>query len=423
MTAGEPQKATAGLRGAQWDPARLPDDAVLSAHALTTSDGASTSGFLFRRGGEDTVVCIMHPREVLVTHYLVPDILLAGAAAWLQAPRSPGNDIRLEHEIALHDVAAGLRFLRASGFRRIVLLGNSGGAALYALYQQQAVLAPGERLPRTPAGRPTRLGEVDLPPADGVIFVSPHPGPGTLLLNCIDPSVTDEADPYSVDPALDPLSPANGYGGTPIGASYAPDFVARYRAAQRSRVERLDTIARSLIAERQEARKAVAAGDAARETRIRAGHAPIMTIWRTDADLRCFDLSLDPSQRRFGSLWGGDPYASNWGSVGFARLCSPESWLSTWSGVSSRASLALCAPAIHQPVLLVEYTGDNCVFPSDFDAIFTAIGAADKQRLAVAGDHHGRPIGDGPSGQQLAGEAIQNWLSDNFTMRAAGGVR
>jgi len=416
----ELRTATAGLRGAQWDPARLPDDAQLSAATLTTSDGANTSGFLFRRGGEDTVVCIMHPREALVTHYLVPDILLGGAAAWLQAPRSPGNDIRLEHEIALHDVAAGLRHLRAAGFRRIVLLGNSGGAALYAFYQQQAGLPPAERVTRTPGGRPTRLGETDLPRADGIIFVSPHPGPGVLLLNCIDPSVTDEADAWSVDPALDPFSDANGFRDAPRGASYSLEFVTHYRAMQRHRVARLDAMARELIARRQAARREVAGGNRDRTTRMAAAHSPIMTIWRTDADLRCFDLSLDPSQRRFGSLWGADPFISNWGAIGFGRNCTPESWLSTWSGLSSRARLDLCAPAISEPVLLVEYTGDNCVFPSDTDRIFAALGSTDKQRLAIAGDHHGRPVGAGTGGQKLAGEAIQNWLRDNFTTDRAG---
>jgi pimeloyl-ACP methyl ester carboxylesterase len=421
MTRARPV-ATAGLRGAQWDPARLPKNVTLAAHALTTSDGANTSGFLFRRGMQDTVVCIMHPRESLVTHYLVPDILLGGAAVWLQAPRSPGNDIRLEHEIALHDVAAGLRFLCASGFKRIILLGNSGGAALYALYQQQAMLSPGARVARTPGGRPTRLAEAELPRADGMIFVSPHPGPGKLLLNCIDPSITDEADPFSVDPSLDPLSTANGYSGAPESASYAPDFVARYRAAQHSRVERLDAIARDLIAQRQMARKALAAGDASRENRILAARTPIMTIWRTDADLRCFDLSLDPSERRFGSLWGADPFISNWGAIGFGRICSPESWLSTWSGISSRARLDYCAPAIDVPTLLVEYRGDNCVFPSDTDAIFAALGSPDKQRIAISGDHHGRPVGEEQGGQLAAGEAIQTWLNDSFKTRSTGAI-
>ena len=77
-----------------------------------------------------------------------------------------------------------------------------------------------------------------------------------------------------------------------------------------------------------------------------------------DADLRCFDLSLDPSDRKYGSLWGTDPFASNYGAVGFARVCTPESWLSTWSGLSSQASFRRCAPAVKVPTLLVAFTGD-----------------------------------------------------------------
>src|SRR5690606_39403432 len=73
---------------------------------------------------------VMHPREFMACHYLIPDIVAAGCAAWSQGARSVGNDLRLEHEIALHDVTAGMAFLREQGFGNIVLLGNSGGAGL-----------------------------------------------------------------------------------------------------------------------------------------------------------------------------------------------------------------------------------------------------------------------------------------------------
>lgn len=65
----------------------------------------------------------------MACHYLIPDIVGAGYAAWSQGARSVGNDLRLEHETALHDVAAGLAFLRGQGFDHIVLLGNSGAPA------------------------------------------------------------------------------------------------------------------------------------------------------------------------------------------------------------------------------------------------------------------------------------------------------
>jgi len=340
----------------------------------------------------------------------------AGYAAWSQSPRSVGNDLRLEHELALHDVATGLDYLRSVGFRRIVLLGNSGGAGLYAFYAQQSALPGARRVARTPGGRPTQLNELDMPAVDGLVFVGPHPGQGALLLNCIDPSVTDEDDPMSVDPMLDPLSPANGYAGKD-GTRYNQEFIDRYRTAQRERVARIDVRARSLIERRQAARQRVkqAGQSASAEDRRLAAHTPIINIWRTDGDLRCFDLSLDPSERKFGSLWGPDPYASNFGAVGFARQCTPESWLSTWSALSSNASLAVTAPAISQPVLVVEYTGDQACFPNDVQRIVEAIASRDKRHERVRGDHHGRALAPGEEpGRLEAGRLLAQWLREQF---------
>ena len=223
-------EATAGFRNAGWTSENLPGDVRARVAPLRASDGAATNGFLYARGGEKTVVCIMHPREFLASHYLVPHILEAGCAAWTQASRMVGNDLRLEHEIVLLDVAAAMVFLRSIGFEKIVLLGNSGGAGLYTFYNQQSLLAPDQRIARTPGGRPTGLAKADMPAADGIILVSPHPGQGKLLQGCIDPSVTDEKDPLSCDPALDFMNPAKGFAEPPTSSSYAPAFVARYRA-------------------------------------------------------------------------------------------------------------------------------------------------------------------------------------------------
>ncbi len=186
-----------------------------------------------------------------------------------------------------------------------------------------------------------------MPVPDGLVLIGPHPGQGALLMHCIDPSVTTEGDALSVDPSLDPLNPANGYRGK-SGTQYSREFIERYRAAQHDRVARIDVLAHSLIAARMAARSRVKAmGESALpEDRRIAAHTPILNVWRTDGDLRCFDLSLDPSDRKFGSLWGSDPFASNYGAVGFARQCTPESWLSTWSGLSSNATLAKTAAAL-----------------------------------------------------------------------------
>lgn len=414
-----PAQATAGFLNTDWNPRNVPPGTTTTNVVLRTADGAATSGSLYEPArASDTVVCVMHPREFMACHYLIPDIVGAGYAAWSQAPRAVGNDLRLEHEFALHDVATGLQHLKARGFKRIVLLGNSGGAGLYAFYAQQAALPGAQRIQRTPAGKPSQLAELDMPAVDGIVFVGPHPGQGALLQNCIDPSVTAEGDALSVDPALDPLNPDNGYAG-PGATRYGAAFIERYRAAQRARVERLDALARSLIERRLAARKRVKAqGSAATpEDRRMAAHSPIFNVWRTDADLRCFDLSLDASDRKFGSLWSADPFASNYGAVGFARQCTPESWLSTWSALSSNATLAKTAGALTQPVLVVEYTGDQACFPSDVQAIVAAIASPTKRHERVRGDHHGRALSaDEEPGRAQAGRLLAAWLQATFPL-------
>lgn len=413
-TAGNAGDATAGFLNTDWNPRDLPSGTATRNVVLRTADGAATGGSLYSIGAAETVVCIMHPREFMACHYLIPDIMGAGFAAWSQSPRSVGNDLRLEHEFALFDVAAGLKFLREAGFRNVVLLGNSGGSGLFSFYAQQSGLPGEQRIAKTPGGRPTNLATLDMPGVEGVIFVAPHPGQGALLMQCIDASVSDEANPLSVDPSLDPFDSRNGFVDPPGCSRYSPEFVARYQSAQVARVRRLDETAHQLIADRLAARRRTKAGGNL-DDRRRGGHSAIMTIWRTDADLRNFDLTLDPSDRQYGSLWGKDPFTSNFGSVGFARLCSPESWLSTWSGLSSNATLAKTASSITQPTLLVEYTGDPACFPSVVGNIYSAIGSLDKRHRRVRGDHHGRALTPGQEpGRYLAGRHIQAWLHDKY---------
>lgn len=383
----------------------------MTAHALTTADKSPVTGYLFQRGGETTVVCLMHPREMNVTQYLVPDLLEAGVAVWIQGPRSPGNDIRLEHEKALLDMAAGQKFLRASGFQKTVLQGTSGGGPLAAFYCEQSALLPDTRIKRSPGGRPTGLDAADMPQPDGVILVSAHLGQGQLLLNCIDPAVIDERDPLLTNDELSAFASENGFRPAPESSQYSSDFLEKYRAAQMVRVKWIDNLALELLARKSEARKRAKA-DADNQSQILAAYSPIFEVWRTDADPRCFDLSLDPSDRAYGTLWGANQIASNYGSVGFARVCTPESWLSNWSAFHSNASMERCAPAMKQPVLMIEYTGDNSVFPSEADRIFGSIGSADKNRQRIHGNHHGRPVDpDKPNGQIIAGQTIASWLS------------
>ena len=398
--------------GIDWYPQQLPPGTVATNVPLRTADGAPVNGTLYAIGKPRAAVCIMHPREFLGCHYLVPPLVESGVAVWAQGARSVGNDLRLEHEQALLDVAAGLTHLRERGFEHVVLIGNSGGSGLFSYYLQQAHSEPQQRVLKSPTGRPTGLEAATLPRVDGLVYLAPHPGQGRLLLGCIDPSVTDESDPLSVDPALDPFNPDNGYAERGQ-ARYGAEFLQRYTAAQRARVQRIDAEARRLLETRQQARQALKSGESSREARVQAAHTPILTVWRTDADPRCLDPSIDPSDRPAGSVWGGDMLASNYGAVGFGRLCTPESWLSTWSGLSSNAALEKTAPAVDVPTLLVEYTGDQTTFPQVIRDIYGWIGAVDKQHIRLRGDHHGRALTpDEEPGRHAAARAISAWLRE-----------
>ncbi|MFC4948767.1 alpha/beta hydrolase [Pseudonocardia sp. GCM10023141] len=393
-----------------------PASTVTSVHELTTADGATVRGVLATVPGATTVVCLMHPRQDVTHHPLVPALLAAGAAVWTQHARSVNNDLALVHEQALLDVAAGLVFLREQGFASIVALGNSGGGPLYAFYLEQAGLAAADRIAMTPGGRPTGLAAADMPMADGAVFLAPHPGPGRLLLACIDPSVADEADPLSVVSELDPFGPANGFAEPPASSSYSAEFLARYRAAQRDRVARIDAVAREHLARAAEARAAFSRSGAAADRR-RAIAPRIITVFRTDADPRTVDLSIDPSERPYGSLFGRRPDLIDYGQVGFGRLTTPEAWLSTWSGLCSNADFVRCAPGVTVPTLFVELTGDQAAFPADSRRMIAALGARDVTTASVRGTHFGGAIVAGePTGNELAATEIAAWLGERHAL-------
>jgi hypothetical protein len=296
----------------------------------------------------------------------------------------------------------------------VVTLGHSGGGTLSALYHQQAGLAPGDRIRATPTGRPIDFGTAQLPLPDGAIFLAPHPGQGALLQRLIDPSVVDEADPMSIDPALDPYDPANGFAAAPEWSKYSAEFIARYRAAQARRIQRIDSLALEASATATASRRDFKhSADVRDRRRSLAPH--ILTVYRTDADLRSVDHTLDPNERPYGSLFGRRPDLTNYGLVGFGRLSTPDAWLSTWSVNTTNADFLACAPGVTVSALLIGLSGDQACFPADIQAMTTALGSVDITTTTVRGTHFGGSIGPGePTGSSLAASQIDGWLADRY---------
>ena len=70
---------------------------------------------------------------------------------------------------------------------------------------------------------------------------------------------------------------------------------------------------------------------------------------------------------------------------------------------------------MEQPCLLIDYTGDNTVFPADCAAIFDKIASAKKIRQRFRGDHHGRALEKGEEpGRVGAAKAIVGWVKETF---------
>jgi pimeloyl-ACP methyl ester carboxylesterase len=148
-----------------------------------------------------TGAIVMHPTSNFMGPYLIGPLAERGIACLGLNSRYAGNDTVLLMERVLQDLGAGVRFMRVElGCDRVVLVGNSGGAALAAYYQAEAEhFSAGTMVD----GDPTHIVAADLPPVDGLALCAAHEGRSHLLLRWIDPSLVDENDGLSVDPTLD----------------------------------------------------------------------------------------------------------------------------------------------------------------------------------------------------------------------------
>lgn len=292
-------------------------------------------------------------------HYLA-DLMAArgfGFLGW--NTRYRGNGLYFSLEQALIDIGVGVSWLRSRGVDAVILLGNSGGASLMGAYQSQA-LEPNV----TPFdGGASSEALLSLAPADLFVSLNAHPGRPDVLTSWLDPSVTDESDPLSVDPSLDMFDPSNG-------PPYPREFVSRYRTAQEERNRRITEWCL------EEIDRLKGAG----------GWDRTFSVHRTWADLRFLDLALDASDRPVGCYFG-DPNTANRTPFGLAASNTLRSWLSMWS-LTSQCRAEPHLKRITQPAYVLQSTGDQGCYPSDARAIFDALGSADKSLDMMRGDHY-----------------------------------
>jgi pimeloyl-ACP methyl ester carboxylesterase len=362
---------------------------------LVSPDGALVRGVLWTPPVGTpwkTAVILSHPRGDFSVHYACPLLAAAGYAVLGFGTRYMNNDTDCLHEACITDVQTAHDEMVRRGAEAVVLLGNSGGGSLMA------------------------MANAELGIGDGWVGMAAHPGEGVFMLQVIDPSVSDEADPFSTDPELDMYHPDNGWRPWPEASSYDPAWVERYRAAQVERVARIDAVAQasidasmSVIPELKTTNKG-ADPAAWRELRRRAVFTKYLTIYRTLADPAYLDLSIDPDDRAMGSLFAfPDPFDANYGRGGLARTMTARGWLSTWSGLSSGAKLAGTMPQVKVPTLLIHPTADTEIRVWQAKEIVDAAGADDVTYIEMRGALHYLE-GDRPEAMQH----VADWLAARF---------
>lgn len=351
---------------------------TLHANLVTTAEDDRSVGLL-----------MAHPSSDFLSHFLLRGFADAGLPIMGMNTRYSSNEPALIMERAALDVGAGVRWMKEElGYRKVVLLGFSGGGSLTAFYQAQA---ENPTVTETPAGDPVDIASAELVPADALMLVGAHSGRARVLRHWIDGSVTDELDPVSVESDLDLYAPGREI---PLDRKW----VTRYRAAQLDRMRRIDDWA---LAELDELTRRGAADRA-------------FVVHRTVADPRFVDITLDPSDREPGSMYG-DPRAANSAAGGLARFVSVRSWLSTWSFERTNADAVRNLEDVKVPTLVMPLMGDQAAFADDSRDMAAASGHATVIELADL-NHY---LVDQPEGVSTVTSQAKQWLVDALDVSPA----
>ena len=332
----------------------------------------------------DTVAILVHPTSNFMGHYLLAPLAARGIDAVGFTTRFIGNDSALTMENCVLDIGSAIAYLRDRGYRRIVLVGNSGGGGLAAMYQSQA---ESPTITATPAGDPPDLTTAVLPPADALIQLMAHPGRAQVFADWLDPAIRDEHNPFDRDPELDLFTRE---------PPFDPEFVERYRKAQLDRNRRITTWVREQLA----ALDGSASGLA---------DLPFL-VHGTTADPRFVDVTIDPSDRTPGTMWGPTEIA-NLMPASLGHYSSLRSWLSQWSVDESNCDGAFHLGRISVPALIMYGTADQVCFPAYAVGMYDAVGHADKELIPVVGGTH--YLKDQPEHMAFVADQVISWLAEH----------
>lgn len=320
--------------------------------------------------GSRTAFVVVHPSSNFLGHYLLGPMSERGVDAIGLNTRYIGNDSTLLMENCVLDIGAAVGFLRDRGYERVILAGNSGGGGLTAFYQSQA---ESPTVTQTPAGDPPDLTEASLPGVDALVELMAHPGRAIVYSEWLDPAIVDEHDPSRRDPSLDMFNPDNG-------PPYSPSFLARYRAEQLARNRRITSWVRERLADLE-------------KTPDQAQDLPFV-VHATTADPRFLDVTIDPSDRVPGTMWG-PPAEANLLPASLGHHTSLRSWLSQWSADDSNCDGPYHLGRTSVPTLVMYGTADQVCFPSHAQVMYDAVPHTRKSIIAVEGGTHylqGQPV-------------------------------
>lgn len=333
---------------------------------------------------KDLAFVVIHPANNFMNHYTLAPLHKRGAAILGLNTRYAGNEAFLIMERCVQDLGRGVRFLKEQGYKKVVLIGNSGGASLSCTYQSQAE-KPTVR--NAPDGQVVDLVASQLIPADAIVLIAAHRGRPQIMSERIDASVTDEHDLLATDPELDIFNPKHG-------PPFAPEFVAKVRAAQLARMRRIAAWCRGRLAQFE----ALSTGQPVTDEAF--------IVHRTLADPRYVDITLEPSGRAAQGVMGDDPAHDNYSANGSARLSSVRSWLSQWSIDDSIADGPKRLAETSVPVLSINFTQDEIVFPSDVRAWRAAVGSRGEHHEIDGCGHY--PMKNPPIVEKVA-DMVVNW--------------